>query len=902
MKLIAAIISILLLTVLTFAVAPAYAAESVNPDWYSAHNPEITDTPNVAASGTVVAAALETAGYRAQQYVLEDLGEMLGSLAVLIYISCFILGLAAVTMTNQYSVAVWLLIGPALFHFLIYNTTDAGGAQWQYGAFDGGQAAVSEAVIGMGFEVDSEVSWFFHEFNVFVSGVVQSMIKVVSNNNIKEQSLFMVRQRILGELLEAQIESPGLTELVRFNTWTCSNELHAARIIALGKRDPAFRHTVEYRQAATLYYDRPWSEIRKAFEDIYAADKNPALRGGAAEMDAIAILKGKSARVSTNKHQIRHLGALKYLRWLYDKVQLYLTDGMPIVDGKQQSNFTDKSKLFFNEECLKLDTVPNLAKEVKTNDYRQVFMTCEQLWCWMAAGVQVEAVEKAQKAANSIAAAKNGGHMTDEQHDNFLKQIYNDIAKKLTAPDKLKVEFAVEVLGQDGRTTVDKKERYVGGNVDPDPSVVPIIIAGYMIRKAMQGDVVNSMREQLTHHTGSNSTSHSFDLSRQKDEKYSSDEMQYFYNEMLEHQYSAQQQGMAFTLALMLPYAQGVILYALALLYPFFCLMVLIPGRAGSFLGWMAFWVWAKSWDLGWSFVMVVDTALWQLMPHNGTYDPIRDPNNGPITIFETAFEGDSAYSLSGYYILLGMMINSVPIVTGRLVLGAKMAIGGVLVDAMKVVADNYGGQSAAFIANEQCNDIEMIRYSNTYNHAVQALSSANFGNVGDLSFYDPPNTKGLNLLGKKFKSYANLINEVQNQAKKMEELSNTQTVTGSKLAALGLISGNAATGTLSFGITALQQKALKAASVKYSQMANAMMANYYRKNYQLQHYMYAQGAAHQDLVALQGAVSKRGEYWNHPDFPQGMVGGVAQDMLKSKNAFEELKEKYKVNLALGQD
>ncbi|MCB0360747.1 MAG: hypothetical protein KDD44_13960, partial [Bdellovibrionales bacterium] len=50
-----------------------------------------------------------------------------------------------------------------------------------------------------------------------------------------------------------------------------------------------------------------------------------------------------------------------------------------------------------------------------------------------------------------------------------------------------------------------------------------------------------------------------------------------------------------FTWAMQLPYYQGVILYLLSAAYPFFCLVVLIPGQARAMVTLMMAWLWVKS-------------------------------------------------------------------------------------------------------------------------------------------------------------------------------------------------------------------------------------------------------------------------------------------------------------------
>ena len=66
--------------------------------------------------------------------------------------------------------------------------------------------------------------------------------------------------------------------------------------------------------------------------------------------------------------------------------------------------------------------------------------------------------------------------------------------------------------------------------------------------------------------------------------------------------------------AKMMPWFQGIMLYILAMAYPFCALMVLVPGWHKIIVTWMTFWVWTKSWDLGFAVVKVLERSIWSMM------------------------------------------------------------------------------------------------------------------------------------------------------------------------------------------------------------------------------------------------------------------------------------------------
>jgi hypothetical protein len=159
----------------------------------------------------------------------------------------------------------------------------------------------------------------------------------------------------------------------------------------------------------------------------------------------------------------------------------------------------------------------------------------------------------------------------------------------------------------------------------------------------------------------------------------------------------------AFILLQLLPYIQGLFLYGLAVVYPFFCLMILLPGQAGAFFTWMALWAWAKSWDIGWALVMVADNVLWELFPKSAFFNPQDpEPYRSPVSLLEGAYDGDPAYNMGTYWLMVSMMVSGVPLVSAQAVLGSKKAIAGVFLSGLDSIAQNLGQSAANYVAGEQ--------------------------------------------------------------------------------------------------------------------------------------------------------------------------------------------------------
>jgi hypothetical protein len=69
--------------------------------------------------------------------------------------------------------------------------------------------------------------------------------------------------------------------------------------------------------------------------------------------------------------------------------------------------------------------------------------------------------------------------------------------------------------------------------------------------------------------------------------------------------------------ALMVPYVQGLALYFLATAYPIVCIAMIMPQLYKLPITWIKYWLWAKSWDLGFAIVMAVEKSVWATMSNS---------------------------------------------------------------------------------------------------------------------------------------------------------------------------------------------------------------------------------------------------------------------------------------------
>ncbi|MCC6932423.1 MAG: hypothetical protein IT292_04120 [Deltaproteobacteria bacterium] len=608
-----------------------------------------------ASTGTLAAAGLESAGYKAQSIVLEDLAKMLTGLGALFFIGAALAAMITFVISGSYGTALWFFIGPGLLFFLIRTTDSGQGVEWQYAEKTAAASAlIKEAALDpqneqvrwlKADEKAPKVSWFFHQYNKFVSETVQQMITVISDKALMNKMKFTIRQQLYEDIITARIGSPDLNTFTQYTLAVCADELEAARILALGEKDPEYKNSPEYRRAAADYaklYDgnAETKPLRTGPLTRYINQIQDAQANGVFTDPLAGLNLGNSAEGSNG--------------------------GFGVMDRDVRNTFAE------DYEALKVE---------KELTFMHNKASCNQLWVLMGLGLYKEGAEYLQKAVKDKVAKNN-----DTSKGDFLKAIMDDIAIKLQSRPNYQYD------PEGGSSFEYPAEEIVIDNKKSDPkiSLIPVIIGGYMLRKAQADGTHGKVITSFAEHSGVIPTSSVFDPTGAT--AYSEKEMWQFGNQIINHIIANRKKHELFIFAMMIPYVQGVLLYTLALAFPFVCLAVVLPGKANVFFSWCALWAWLKSWDFGWSLVMILDNILWQLMPHSGFYDPTSSYAQTPITIMEQAFFGDPGYNMANYYTLIALLVTSVPVIMARLIIGAKAAGLSAFVDNFKSVGSTMAG------------------------------------------------------------------------------------------------------------------------------------------------------------------------------------------------------------------
>lgn len=320
-------------------------------------------------------------------------------------------------------------------------------------------------------------------------------------------------------------------------------------------------------------------------------------------------------------------------------------------------------------------------------------VSCEQMWRWVMLG----AYQESMRAFDDAATRNFDWYAWTIYGTQLWQRVINAISDKTTNGDGV------------AQSRKEGKDPCPPGNAGNDFfnngdtfNRVAGMISGMMLRKAMTSTPGQQIFNGVIHgHHGvkplegagkvlsTSPNSRRSILERQRAE-----------------QFAEARRYEAYTLIQLFPYLQGFLLYMLALLYPFFALLVLLPGQAGQFLSWLALWAWVKSWDVGWALIMVADEIAWELLPKHSYFNPDRESAfNSPINLLEGAYGGDPSYSISTYWLLLSTMVLGVPLITAHAILGTKKAIASRLLqgaEGLQGIAENYGNSAMINLAGRQ--------------------------------------------------------------------------------------------------------------------------------------------------------------------------------------------------------
>ncbi len=166
-----------------------------------------------------------------------------------------------------------------------------------------------------------------------------------------------------------------------------------------------------------------------------------------------------------------------------------------------------------------------------------------------------------------------------------------------------------------------------------------------------------------------------------------------------------------------LPYYQGLALYLLAIVFPFFALLLVIPGRQNGFIFWCLLWIWIKSWDIGFAIVMLLDDVLYSIFTYwgetKGVYGEVSIGMSPDLADTLSALRTlDPTFQLSTYYSIIGAAIASIPMLSSYLILGSVKGGASIIAEGSKNFSAQFStaaqsGESQPFVTGSKIDAFE---------------------------------------------------------------------------------------------------------------------------------------------------------------------------------------------------
>lgn len=636
----------------SIAISSAY---SQGPSGYV--DPKVTDGSK-AASGVLITAALESVGYLMQSRVLDNLSEMIGWLAALVYLGIILSVILTVAMHGNYKPVLWMLVGPPIFAFVsgvkftnYENRTEAAGVEWRMGAFKDAANSVPKVIMASDLKMDPKkaprVSYLFHQYNKLISEIMQRLIYVITSADVKKQLIFMARQRTLQDLFGMDLKDPGSRALTYYFLVHCNSEIAAARFISRGLPGVGDRKMInqpEYLSAVRTYcdnFDRP----DKPFEP--GPWKQMAYKIGYGGED---YKKYGSIRPQVSRERHIQTGEEGY------------------------DTISCKGLWLLTLEAIDYEVRNNIDWNVTNLDYSN----------WVHGGDDSEEIRHTIKQQVTA--------QVQQTFSEVLQDVLTKLETKKGQPPK-STEDPCPELFRDADAVLKSHDLDI-----KHIQRLNYLLSGIIFRKYL---VKHPSAEILTRIQGGRR-----DVVEKDDTLFSRYSGLPGYEPYLRKNLGgqfAEARNSAFRLLMMLPYLQGVILFVLSVSYPFFAMLLLLPSHAAGFMTWMFLWAWAKSWDAGWALVMVADEMLWQLLPHYSFYNPeSATAYRDPVSVLEGAFAGDPSYNINTYWSLLSIMIMGVPLVTAQAIIGSRHAIAATFLKGLQSLSNSAGGISGDWVAMEQ--------------------------------------------------------------------------------------------------------------------------------------------------------------------------------------------------------
>ncbi len=607
----------------------------------------------IGSSGTLVGAALETVGYYYQSHILDSFLGSGGSTTVInavggfVYVIGALLAIVSYVFTGRQNFTIWFFIGPTIFFAMLLSRTETSGSDWQFGGEPRDRRQLEYQVqtnLGTTPYVP-RVSTVFAWYNGFVSNTIRDVVKTMNGVRKNADIKHVVRYQLGGQLMASQVTDPRLREFINQTfIGECNKQLQkgreAADVYAYSEnraisfaqyQELAQQHNIKVTNGAREYLayflaSYPW--LMTAVGQVTSNPGAPPLiKTPQLEMSYLT-----SSNTRTNNPTGTGLSAfIDQTRTKDQAIKTQLQSYAGTGSATEAGNVRNPTEARNAADAMIGDgkTLDVPAADAWLENH--VF-SCHEIWMLLYAALHHEA----RKNVDRVVAQ---GEKTGLTKEDFVRELETLTATKNTATGVGPAEMKA------------RQDRIIQA------------IAKRILYSEMQKGPLASLTQKYVRQSGAKKVAFVPDQ-----DLLSSVERERVGNR------PAQEKTKIMTTAFNLPYYQGVLLYVLSITFPFFSILLLLPGKHSGFLLWFMLWFWVKSWDVGFAVAMLMDDVLFSIFQVNndalrGAVGHTLDPSMA-IAMF-SMHEADPTFDIGNYYMLMAIIVQSIPVISAYLVMGS---------------------------------------------------------------------------------------------------------------------------------------------------------------------------------------------------------------------------------------
>ena len=616
----------------------------------------------------MIGAILESTGYHYQSAILDAMqNPFQNEVGGLVYLVGIVLALVAYSTRGGFSMASWLLIGPPLFFATVLDREPIPNARWEFGLQGRLQAPVDDGVrqLYRGGTTDANVSKVFSRYVQMISTTTKTIVAEISRGREGADLWFILKGQLFGMMHTPGVEDVHLQHLIHNSLLLgCGQLIRYAQAMnnpIFRLNDPsvrAYEQRPEFVQARNFFLPTR-DYARQRFLELYRVPIS-----------------------NLDRHTARYIAELE----LQESAQNAGNILAGLTGAAGGNPFSAAAGAAGNNAGGGAVPITEDQIDQRMTQIRNSAINCFDIWRWTSMAINRDS-RRAQQRLNNLA-ARNLIEPAVLQNLQLQAQGVRSNLPITYVPSLNILGFQTPEIPINQTITAQ------------DITTITSIISRYYLRnennRLDRGSVVSwfasrhELRSLGLRLEGQNSfTEQARNAIREFSEK-----------ERLIHTASA------------MPYYQGLALYFLGIFFPFFALLLLIPGKWGGFALWFLLWLWIKSWDIGFAVVMLLDDLFFAIFAierqaRGGVQQiPLSGGAQSELQVAAAALrEVDPTFQLSTYYTLMSICVIAIPPVTSQIFFGVAREGVSIIAEGVKGFAKHYA-DSALQRSTKQAQDV----------------------------------------------------------------------------------------------------------------------------------------------------------------------------------------------------